>query len=723
MDDLDAHDPLTDPVPADAPSLTLGTRAQFAPGVGPHRAKLFEKLDIHTVADLIKHLPHRYEFESGRCPIDTLPEGSIATAEGVVCDSRWIPGGGSPIGRGRGGRGRGRLSSTIEDDSGQLQLVWFNASYLRKKVRPGVRLAVTGKVATYNDLPQMANPKVRILDEEDGGVETDERFRPVYPATEGLSSDQIDRIVRTAFPLVIDQIEDHLTDAFRKDRALPTLRQAYQMMHSPDTTDDAAAARRRLAYDELLLLQLGFALKRRQRLTETTAPALRFTEAIDAHIRERFPFELTNAQNRVVQQIGEDLQRSEPMNRLLQGDVGSGKTIVALYAMLMAVASERQAALMAPTELLADQHFISISNLLDQSTVRMALLTGSLTRNERESMNYRIERGDVDLVVGTQAILTESVQFNDLAVMVVDEQHRFGVAQRAAVRNKSLASNTVPHTLVMTATPIPRTLSLSVFGDLDVSIIDELPPGRQPITTRVVGQEKSPQVYDYVASRLADGEQAYVVVPTVDDGEAGLKAVRTHVQKLENGPFADRTVAPVHGQMDRITRERIMHRFRAGKIDVLVATTVIEVGVDVPNASLMIVEHAERFGLAQLHQLRGRVGRGSRKSLCVFIADPTTEDATHRMAAIGTTTDGFKIAIEDLKIRGMGEFFGTKQSGLPPLKIADLERHTDLLQMARRDAQSIVAEDPDLATDDHTLLRKRLIKQYDPAAIGLADVG
>ncbi|MDX1565680.1 MAG: ATP-dependent DNA helicase RecG, partial [Phycisphaeraceae bacterium] len=441
------------------------------------------------------------------------------------------------------------------------------------------------------------------------------------------------------------------------------------------------------------------------------------------HIRKRIRFELTDAQKRVIEQIATDLQSTAPMNRLLKGDVGSGKTVVALYALLMAVASGRQGALMAPTELLAEQHFASLENVLKDSEVSVALLSGSLSKNERVALVDRIERGHADLVIGTQALLTESIRFRDLAVVVVDEQHRFGVAQRAAVRGKGAEDDRTPHMLVMTATPIPRTMSLSVFGDLDVSVIDQLPPGRQPVITRVVGPDAADQVYPYVAGRVREGEQAYVVVPTVDEGDLGLKAVRSHARRLEAGPMAGLSVATVHGKMNRITRERIMHRFRAGKIDVLVATTVIEVGVDVPNATCMIIEHAERFGLAQLHQLRGRVGRGSAKSLCVFIADPTNEDAEQRMAAIGRTTDGFVIAAEDLRIRGMGEFFGTRQSGLPPLQVADLQTQHDLLQMARRDAGSIVAADPKLTAEEHQLLRKRLIKQYDPESIGLGDVG
>jgi ATP-dependent DNA helicase RecG len=408
------------------------------------------------------------------------------------------------------------------------------------------------------------------------------------------------------------------------------------------------------------------------------------------------------------------------MNRLLQGDVGSGKTVVALYALLMAVTSNKQGAIMAPTELLAEQHYQSISNMLRESNVEIALLTGSLTKAEREAMLYRIAKGKVDIVIGTHAILSEAVSFNDLAVVVVDEQHRFGVEQRAIIREKA-ADTATPHTLVMTATPIPRTLSMTVFGDLDVSVIDALPPGRQPIETITVGEDQSDFVYQTVATRLAAGEQAYVVLPAIDEADSGLKAVTTHAKMLSEGPLADFNVAIVHGQLKRDQRETIMRRFRDGKADCLVATTVIEVGVDVPNATMMVVEHAERFGLAQLHQLRGRIGRGSKASLCAFIADPTTEQGGQRMEAITDTTDGFKIAEADLLIRGMGEFFGAKQSGLPPFRIADLTKHIDLLKMARRDAQQLVDDDPRLRDPQNDLLRKRLLKEYGQA-LNLADV-
>ncbi len=693
-------------------SIKLSDPIQYAPHAGPRRAKLFERLGIRTVADLVRHLPFRYEHESGCIPIGELPLDTIATAVGEVANCLYVPG---------RGRKPGRFTATLEDAAHRLDLVWFHGKYLCDRIVPGMLMSVTGKVVRYDDHRQMVNPKWQIIDDETV-VDAGERYRPIYAATEELSSAHIERVVEAVLGDALEQIDDHFGADYRSQRQLPALAEAYGMIHRPADADEAAAARRRLAYDELFMLQLGMAIKRHHTQTDFTAPALRWSNAVDRHIRQRFPFELTESQSAAAGEIAQDLQRPRPMNRLLQGDVGSGKTVVALYAMLMAAASNRQAALMAPTELLAEQHFLSIGDMLRDSTVRLALLTGSQSTEQRAAVLRRIDRGEIDLVVGTQALLTETVQFADLGVVVVDEQHRFGVVQRAAIRSKAADRQTVPHCLVMTATPIPRTLSLTVFGDLDVSTIRGLPPGRQPIVTRVVHPDREAAVYDYIAGRLDDGEQAYIVLPAIEQGEANLKAVRTEARRLEQTHFAGRRIATIHGRLQRHRREKIMHQFRAGRIDVLVATTVIEVGVDVPNASIMVVEHAERFGLAQLHQLRGRVGRGSRKSLCVFISDPTTEDAAERLSAIARTTDGFDIAEADLVIRGMGELIGTRQSGLPPLRVARIPADMDLLRLARRDAAELVAADPRLAHPSHDLLGKRLVKQYGEV-LDLGDVG
>jgi ATP-dependent DNA helicase RecG len=721
----------------DAPPLTLKRLAVELADLNEmlpltrRRLEALRRLDIRTVSDLLRHLPMRYEREAAQTTIRDLAFDVIGSAQGVLLNTRVFP---------RVGRKMGRFQATLQDATGTLALTWFNMPYLKDQLHPGMKVWVQGKVVRYHDQPQIVNAKWALVEEEETGDrkpepgnagEAEERLRPIYPATEGLSSAVIESIVQRVLPAALPLVSDPLPQTLRAHHHMPVLADAYRQAHQPLHEEESAGARRRLAFNELLLLQMGIALKRHYNQTQVSAPALRWSAAVDEHIRQRFPFPLTGAQTRVVREIAGDLHRPRPMNRLLQGDVGSGKTVVALYAMLMAVADRKQAALMAPTELLAEQHFASIAAMLEGSSVRMELLTASRfapRSPERGELLQRISAGAVDLVIGTQALLTDSVRFADLAVVVIDEQHRFGVMQRAAFREQRHGSSYAPHHLVMTATPIPRTLSLTVFGDLDVSVIDELPPGRGPIVTRVVEEAKADEVYRYLAERLARGEQAYVVVPTIDaagcESSAQLKSVREHAKLLQDKFLSAFRVAAVHGQLKRETRTQIMNRFREGKLHALVATTVIEVGVDVPNASVMVVEHAERFGLAQLHQLRGRVGRrkDGRKSLCVFIAEPTTDDAAARLKAIAETTDGFRIAEADFDIRGMGDLFGTRQSGAAPLRVARIPQDLDLLQLAKKDASAIVAADPKLENDQHHDLRRVLLQQYGDT-LGLVDVG
>jgi len=706
--------------------ITAAAPVGAVPGVGARTARELARLGIRSLADLLRHAPHRYEYESAESPVSALVVGEVGQVRGTIAAVRWIG----------GGRGGGRLEATLEDERGdRLAVTWFNAGWLRGKLHAGMCVRLKGKVSEFRGYLQMANPKWEPFDPEAPPEAGDARYRPVYPATEGLPSARIAALLERVLPALLEEIEDPLPAALVRERAMPALAAAYRGVHQPQDPDEARAARQRLAYNELLLLQLGVAMKRHHRNTALRAPALASSAAIDAQVVGRFPFELTAAQRRVIDQVAGDLAGERPMNRLLQGDVGSGKTVVALYALLLAVVNGAQGALMAPTELLAEQHHAAIRAMLGDAPVTMELLTGSHPTpgtRARRALLERIAGGEVDLVVGTQALLGEAVEYGRLGVAVIDEQHRFGVAQRAAFRGAgppdAAGNRPVPHMLVMTATPIPRTLSLTVFGDLDVSVIDQMPPGRLPIASRVVAPAQAETVYGYVAERLGRGEQAYVVVPAIDgeggDPKAPLKNVQTHAAELAERYFRGYEVATVHGRIAREAREGVMDRFRRGEVHVLVATTVIEVGVDVPNATMMVIEHADRFGLAQLHQLRGRVGRGDhgRRSVCAFIAEPVTEEARARMETIRKTGDGFEVAEKDLEIRGMGDFFGTRQHGLPPLRMARLPEDLELLQLARRDAMALVEADPRLARSEHRLLKRVLLQHYGDA-LGLVDVG
>ncbi|MDX9910362.1 MAG: ATP-dependent DNA helicase RecG [Phycisphaerales bacterium] len=671
-------------------------------------------LGVRSVGELLVHFPTRHETQEAESPIGALVADRIGSARGEVAASRVV------------GRGRStRAEVVLQDGTGRLDLVFFNQPYRVNMLRPGVRVRVQGHARARGYGLQMANPRVEIIRGEGEPARWESRLRPVYPASERVSSEDIERAARIVVPLALDIIEDHLPEAYRKEREMPELRDAYRMVHMPGDEQEAIEGRRRLAYDELLLLQLGVQMKRHHRRATLHAPALRTDGEIDARIRARFPFTLTPGQEKVIEHVRKDLASTTPASRLIQGDVGSGKTLVALYAMLAAAASGHQAALMAPTELLAEQHHASISEMLKGSRLRVELLTGSLPRAERESVLARIAAGEVDLVIGTHALTTEGVRFASLGVAIIDEQHRFGVHQRAALRSKVDDPGSTPHVLVMTATPIPRTMAIALFGDLDVSTIEGMPPGRSPVRTRVVDPGKREVVYRWLATQVGRKRQAYVVVPTIESGSTrgtgAMRDLRGVVKYLEEHALPGRRIAAVHGRLKRETRERIMHRFRSGQIDVLVATTVIEVGVDVPGASVMIVEHAERFGLAQLHQLRGRVGRGSVRSDCVLIGEATTPDAQQRLEAIASISDGFALAEKDFDIRGPGELFGVRQSGMPPFRIADMARDIDLLRMASRDAAAWIERSPRLDAPEESRLSSRLHRAHGKW-LGLGDV-
>jgi ATP-dependent DNA helicase RecG len=703
---------------SDNPTSLLGESIETAAGVSVARARHFHELGIRTVGDLIRHFPFRVEAEHGEDTIaahiaaleakpDAEKSANIAVRATVVASR-------TAFGK------RPRLEATVDDGTGTARLVFFNMPWMRGKLHPGRQGIIEGKAKLERGYLDLSNPKWTDVVEGSAPDARSDRLRPVYPSSEGLPSRTIEQTVRKVLDAACAAIPEVLPQEFLVERGLVGLRRAYRSMHVPEDEGAFGAARTRLAYDELLTLQLAVAIKRRMRSAQG-APALPLSVPGEREILARFPYEFTPDQSATFREIAADLAETRPMNRLLQGDVGAGKTAVALASMLAAVTNRHQAAMMAPTELLAEQHFASISRFLAGTSVRVGLLTGSLPAGERALVRDLVALGQIDIVVGTHALLTGDVKFHALALAVVDEQHRFGVAQRAELRGKAPAGQT-PHMLVMTATPIPRTLSLTVYGDLDVSTIRHRPKDRAPVHTRVLSESRSDDAYRFVKDRIDRSEQAFIVVPAVEESDFGLKDVASHLAKLEQGALRGARLAPMHGRMKPEERDAVMDRFRAGEIDALVATVVIEVGVDVPNATVMVIEHADRFGLAQLHQLRGRVGRGPKGGVCVLVADPTTDDGRARIEAIRSTDDGFRVSELDLAIRGPGELFGAKQSGLPPFKVADLTKDLGLLERARRDAGDWIARSPLLAQEGEHLLRRKVLGTYGEA-LGLGDVG
>ncbi|MCH2135637.1 MAG: ATP-dependent DNA helicase RecG [Phycisphaerales bacterium] len=703
-------------------SLELTTLVDDLPGVDVHVARGLNALGLRCVADLLLHLPLRHErlrFDRSiadlTAQIDqgTLPKETIEI-EGEIVSVR------------PGFRRRTPTEARLDDGTGVLTLTFFNQPWMARKLVAGSRVLVRGEPRLHRGQIQMTNPNVGPPAPQSpllgAPAERSLELRPIYPASEAVSSSVIASLIGNVLDDAVALVEDHLSDDFRVERNLPQLADAWRTMHRPEHLDDVPGARRRLAYDELLLLQTGVAMRRHRRHTTLHAPPLPVTDEIVQRIESRLPFDLTQAQRRVLGEIAADLSESVPMHRLLQGDVGSGKTAVAVAAMLLAVARNAQAVLVAPTELLAEQHMGTIRTMLDDSSVQFELLTGSTAPATRRVLLERLREGDIDILVGTHALFGEGVIFSNLALAVIDEQHRFGVHQRAVLHDAAADPDGRPHQLVMTATPIPRTMSLSIFGDLEVSIIDERPPGRRPITTRHVGVEERDRVYEHMAGLARQGQQGWVVVPVIDEGAAELTSLRAHLDALASGPLAGLRVEAMHGRLKAAQRDEIMDRFRQGELDVLVCTTVIEVGVDVPGATMIVIEDADRFGLAQLHQLRGRVGRGDKPGLCVLVSDPTTEEGRARLEAMVETDDGFRIAERDLAIRGPGELFGIRQSGMPPFLVADLQRDRELLRMARTDAFELIEADPELEDQAHALLRRRLFKAHGQW-MGLGDVG
>jgi ATP-dependent DNA helicase RecG len=676
--------------------------------VFPARQEQLRRLGVETVGDLLFHFPRAYEDLTDVRPIDSLKEGTAQLVQGEVVEigGRRLPDGRSVV-------------SVVLSDGGRhcLEGVWFNQPYAARPFRYGLRVAFSGKPKWYRDHWQMSNPRVQVL----GGnaSEATPGIIPVYPLTEELRVEQLRPIIRDAVDRFGGQVAEVLPADLRERHKLPETAPALRAVHFPESLAAAEAGRRRFVYQEFLLLQLALALRRRDLRDRRRAHPLPVTPPIDARIRRLFSFRLTADQDRAVADISRDLASDRPMQRLLQADVGAGKTAVAVYALLTAVANKHQAVLMAPTEVLAQQHWRTLEGYLAHSRVRRLLLTGALTQRQRRTALADIRDGRIDLVVGTQALVQSDVQFAQLGLVVIDEQHKFGVNQRARIRRLG----TDPHYLVMTATPIPRTVALTVFGDLDVSVIRQLPPGRQKVVTRLVPGKQRERLYERMREELRRGRQGFVICPLVEESETlELKsAAEVHAQ-LQAGPFRDFRLGLLHGRLDDQAKDAVMEQFRGRALDLLVATSVVEVGVDVPNATLLIVEHAERFGLSQLHQFRGRISRGTVPGECYLFAEPANDEAKQRLRAFLKTHDGFTLAEEDARVRGIGEFFGTRQHGQGDMRLADLLRDAEWLQVARKDAFSLVATDAGLRLPEHAQLRQAVLDRYGQT-LDLSEVG
>ncbi|MDP9175338.1 MAG: ATP-dependent DNA helicase RecG [Planctomycetota bacterium] len=690
-----------------ASSTSLSQSIAELEGVGNVRASQLRGIGIGTLGELIEYFPRDYQFESEEKPIASLRAEEIGIARGEVTAVNYIA-----------GRGRPRFEATLSQEQERLSLVFFNGAYLRRQIHPGLMLRVRGMVRYFRGLPQMSNPKWEIVAESTEAI-ADSKLRPIYPASGRLTSEVIDRLIQANAEHALAAVPEWFAPELLARRKLMGRAEAYRAIHHPKDQRQAVSARRRLIYDELMLMQVGLAMSHRLSNDRISAPVLRIDKTLDRRIQARFPFDLTEAQKGAIWEIVGDIKSGRPMKRLLQGDVGSGKTVVALYAILVTIANKMQAVLLAPTEVLAEQHFLTMKSLLRDSRVNVDLVTSRTRRQAKSTLSERLASGEIHLAVGTQALLEETIEFGNLGLIVVDEQHRLGVRQRATLTDKA----TCPHYLVMTATPIPRTLALSYFADFQLSVIEQLPPGRLPIQTKWLRQSQSAKAYAFLRERAGEGRQAYIVLPQIDDdGGEEAKSVTRHLARLTAGPLAGLRLAALHGQLSAEEKQRTMSAFRAGEIDALVATTVIEVGIDVPNAAVMIIEEAERFGLSQLHQLRGRVGRGAHPSHCILMSDSVSDGATDRLSAMVSTSSGFEIAEMDLKLRGPGEFFGTRQHGLPELKLADLTSEMDLLLLAKEDAQALLADDPRLSKSIHMPLRAAVLKQFGET-LGLAQIG
>jgi ATP-dependent DNA helicase RecG len=692
----------------DNPIAKLTQPVQFIKGVGSERAKVLERLNLRTAADLLFFFPRSYEDFTQLHKINQLEHEQLANIVGTVLhiDGR------------NTSTGRHMLTLLVEQDNQHLKAMWFNQPFMMKRFQVGQRLLLRGKAKLHAGRFQMSHPKITTLD-ADADIEETSQLLPVYRLTDGVGQQQMRAIVAQAVEDFAGVVQEAFPESLRQHADVCDITSAIRQIHSPETQAEIDAARGRLVYQELLILQLALAVRRHRTRTALKAPPLELTPKIRSRILGRLPFELTESQQTALDEIAANMSQPFPMNRLLHGEVGSGKTVVAVCAMMLAVAHGYQAAMMAPTEILARQHYRTLKNLLGNSRVRIGLWIGSLKGAERKQLKSEIEAGEVDIVVGTQAVVASRLNFHKPGLVVIDEQHKFGVRQRASLKQ----SGEDPHYLVMTATPIPRTMSMTVFGDLDVSTLKRTSGIGQRVNTYLGKESAREQWWQFVAKKLREGRQAFVVAPLVEsDEDTQLSSAERMYESLSNGPLEAFRLDVLHGRQAPEQKDEVMAAFASGQTQAIVATGVVEVGIDVPNATVMTIESAERFGLSQLHQLRGRVSRGKHPGfVCAFATGGDAED-NERLAAFAETANGFDLAEIDLKLRGPGNLFSTHQSGFPPLMIADLIRDADLLTAARTDALQLVDADPNLEHDDHDRLRQLVFARYGHA-LNLSDVG
>jgi ATP-dependent DNA helicase RecG len=676
--------------------IRLDTPATYLKGVGPSRATALRKLGVITAGDLLFHIPHRYEDASTVSRISSLEAGMNATVIGRVISKGVIP----------TRKGLRVFQAVLKDDSGMIEVGWPGQPFLDRSINKGDLLLVAGTVRFFHGRQLQPREYINL-----GGEETDNdkgRVLAVYPATEGLSFKVIRSILDSNLDTLLGLVEEYLPASILTEVGVPAIGEALQLVHRPRSIADAERGRSRLAFEELFFVHLLH--QRAKRLARETRRGIQFENrrTLTTRLRESLPFELTGAQVTAIKEIIGDMTSDRRMHRLLQGDVGSGKTIVALFAALVAIENGYQAAIMVPTELLAEQHASSMTKLLEPLGITPILLTGSLPIKTRKEISARLAEDEPVLVVGTHALVQEATQFSKLGFVAVDEQHRFGVEQRKALA----AKGEMPDVLLMTATPIPRSLALTLYGDLDLSILDERPPGRQPIQTAMRKESARERVFAFLDREVENGRQIYVVYPIIEESEkTDLKAATTMFDRMKEGPLRNRRIALLHGRIPADERDATMRAFRDGRIDVLVATTVIEVGIDVPNATVMVVEHPERFGLSQLHQLRGRVGRGAEQSYSILLGD-VSPDAASRLSVFVNTEDGFDIARADLRLRGMGDLFGERQSGVPTFKVADPIRDEALSEQARAAAERVLNADPELTKPENRGILRVLAERY-----------